>query len=251
LICAGRLAAGTAYELEQALTRIDLHLNAVLDALESGEARDVAPAVRHALAETDHAGAVMHGLEAFLEPYEERVRPLDVHEAIEIALKLTKVITDRRATLVRRYGVVPLGMASLRRLTHVLVALLRNAANAIPAASPHANSIVVETSTTLDGRAAIEISDTGVGVMFDEHLARVLYATFDDAVEDLALGGPYDLVVCNGRSADCEEFRMRLHESAPDVLSRTLDVVIPPRGSGLFQRVAVLEHEVDVAAVAE
>jgi hypothetical protein len=46
-------------------------------------------------------------------------------------------------------------------------------------------------------------------------------------------------------------FRMRLHESGPDVLSRTLDVVIPLRGSGLFQRVAVLEHEVDVAAVAE
>jgi hypothetical protein len=57
--------------------------------------------------------------------------------------------------------------------------------------------------------------------------------------------------MCDGRSVDCVEFRMRLQESAPDVLSRTFDVAIRSEGSGLFQHVNVLEREVDVAAVSE
>jgi hypothetical protein len=56
-------------------------------------------------------------------------------------------------------------------------------------------------------------------------------ATFDAAVEDLTLGGPYDLVLCDGRSEGCEGFRARLRESAPDVLSRTFDIALPGRGA--------------------
>jgi PAS domain S-box-containing protein len=346
LTLAGQVAAGTAYELEQPLATIDLHLSWALDALESDTGQDVSPAVRHALAGIQQIRDTTHGLEAFLEPDEEAPRSLDVHEAIENALKLTKVATDRRALLVRRYGVVPLAKGSLRRLTHVLFALLRNAASAIPAGSPNANSIVVATSTTLDGRVQIEIMDTGVGiekedlqyvfepffttksdthsvglglaaaraaviamagaievestcgrgtrvrvvlpacpdsgsrlvpecafespptrrvlcvaaspadaarisVLFDGHAAHVLCATFEEAVEDLTLGGPYDLVACDGLSGRCAEFRTHLRESAPDVLSRTFDIALASHGSGLLRRVTALEREVDIEAVGE
>jgi PAS domain S-box-containing protein len=343
---AAQVAAGIAYEIEPPLARIDLHLYGALEALESGSGEDAVPALRLALADAERVREVARGLEAFLAPDEELARPLDVHEAMERALSLTKVATDRRATLLRRYGAVPLAMGSLRRLTHVLVALLRNAASAIPATSPHTNSIIVKTSATPDGRVAIEVIDTGVGIekedlpyvfdpffttrsdarsvglglaaaraavlgmagaievdsiygrgtrvrvvlpacadsgarlvpelpfesapvrrvlcvaasvaeaarigaVLDDRGAHVLRATFEGAVEDLAVGGPYDLVVCDGRSPGCAEFRARLRERAPDVLSRTFDVALPPRGSGLFRRVAAVEGEVDAAVVNE
>ncbi len=325
-----RLAAGVAYELESPLGTVEAHLNAVLRALESGSDREVAPAVRYALAEAQRASNVVRGLKAFVDPDEEQTRALDVHEAIETALKLTKVAIDRRATLVRRYGLVPPAMASLRRLTHALVAILRNAASAIPIASPH-GAIEVDTSTTPDGYVAIAIHDNGVGILkeelayafdpfftiephhrslglglaaaraavvemggaismesvygrgtrvrivlpacadgalraasaptsvtaptprvlcvamtpadagriealFEATGANALFARFEDAIEELALRGPYDLVVCDGPYPERGAFRKRLRDSAPGEVAPTVEADPAPSSSGIFQR---------------
>ncbi|HXX68757.1 MAG TPA: ATP-binding protein [Polyangiaceae bacterium] len=317
------LAAGAAYELEEPLLRIDACLNAMLEGKDAGGRHD-GRALRLALAETGRAWDVVRGLQAFVDPETERVRAVDVRDAIEAALKLTKVATERRATVVRRYGAVPRTVASRRRLTAVLVAVLRNAASSIRVGSPHANSIVIET-TALEKQVAIEISDTGAGIekedlpyifdpffttkaeprsmglglaaarvatldmhgeisvdstlgygtrvrivlpasaepvegdallfeespklrvlcvaatraeaariesFFDAAGAHVLYASFDDAVEELAIRGPYDLVLCDGRSSRRGEFRRHLREFTPDMAARTIDVGRLDDGSG-------------------
>ncbi|WP_224372501.1 hybrid sensor histidine kinase/response regulator [Hyalangium versicolor] len=95
-----------------------------------------------------------------------RRETLEVHQAIESALRLASNEIRHRARLVRDYGEPMRVMANEVQLGQVLLNLLVNAAQAIPEGRVERNEIRV--LTRLRGaEAVVEIHDTGVGIPSD------------------------------------------------------------------------------------
>jgi hypothetical protein len=114
---------------------------------------------------------------------------LDVHESLELALRMTRGLVGGRARLVKRYEGVPGVRADRTALMRVFAQLLQNAVDAIPPYMPLANTISVRTYEDLDGSVVVEIADTGVG-MTDATLARVFdpfFTTKSGAADGLGL----------------------------------------------------------------
>jgi PAS domain S-box-containing protein len=91
-------------------------------------------------------------------------KTMDVHEAIDVAVRITRGIVDTRARLVRRYAQLPAVHANAAALARTFAQLIQNAAAAIPPFLPVANSITISTYEDLEGRVAVEIADTGIGI---------------------------------------------------------------------------------------
>jgi hypothetical protein len=91
-------------------------------------------------------------------------RPMDVHEAVELALQLTWGEVATHACVTRRYRAIPRARGSVTMVARALVALLRNAAQAIPSVLPGANRIAVDTGLQEDGLVYVDVIDTGVGI---------------------------------------------------------------------------------------
>jgi len=72
-----------------------------------------------------------------------------------------------RARVVRAYGLVPDVEVDIARLSQVFVNLLVNAAHALSEENAMSNEITITTCTDADGRAIIEIRDTGHGIPED------------------------------------------------------------------------------------
>lgn len=119
----------------------------------------------------------------------ETAKELDVHESLELALRMTRGLVGSRARLVKRYERVSAVRADKTALMRVFAQLLQNAVDAIPPYMPLANTIAVRTYEDLDGSVVIEIADTGVGMTSDT-LARVFepfFTTKSGAADGLGL----------------------------------------------------------------
>jgi hypothetical protein len=149
------LAAGMAYELEAPLSRLLVRLRSLAEegALELDEA----------IAAAEHVEATVRGLRAFTSTDDEAMG-VDVHEAIELAVRLASPDLAARAKLRRNYGPVRRVRGSLGRLTHVLLHVIHNAARSIPAGAPHANTVTVHTGMASGCVVAIDVVDTGHGI---------------------------------------------------------------------------------------
>jgi two-component system NtrC family sensor kinase len=120
---------------------------------------------------------------------------VDVRVVVEAAVNLAQSQLGQHARLMRDYQPVPLVTASEPQLAQVFLNLLINAAQAIPAGAPAANEIVVRTGTDEQGRAFVEVRDTGVGIPA-EHLPRLFdpFFTTRPHGEGMGLG----LSICHG-----------------------------------------------------
>jgi signal transduction histidine kinase len=319
-----RLAAGAAYELETPVSRIGACLRA---ALESSEALgdDLRLDLQDALDAVEQIDHTVRGLRAFT-AVADAAHGVDVHEALELAMHFAGREVSARAVLRRRYSPVPLARGSLSRVARVLLAVLRNAAGAIPAGMPWANSITVETALGADDGVVVEVADTGVGIepgdldyvfdpffttrptptaqglglsaarasvtdmggtltvestlgrgsrfritlpslhdgqvcsirllspdvpptrrvlcvgdsiaearrvrdLVDDGDAQFALATCGDALERLALGDAFDLVLCDAGAAARSSFRRNLARVAPQALGHVFEVAGPARAA--------------------
>ena len=174
-----QIAAGAAYQLEAPIARLSADLRSVLESHVPNDARTDA-ALLSALRAAEQAMTTVRSLMAFASP-PERPEPIDVHEAIAVAIRLARRDIDHRARLVRRYGAIPAVRISAPKLAQAILNLLHNAAEAIPRWSPLANAIVIATHAD-DGEVVIEIGDTGIGIE-EDRLERVFdpfYTTRQD-----------------------------------------------------------------------
>jgi PAS domain S-box-containing protein len=89
---------------------------------------------------------------------------LDVHEPLELAVRITRGIVGARARLVRRYEALPAVHANAAALARTFAQLIQNAAAAIPPFLPVANCISISTYQDAGGDIVVEIADTGVGI---------------------------------------------------------------------------------------
>ena len=117
------------------------------------------------------------------------IEAVDVSALLEVAIGLAAHEIRHRARLVCDLGAMPPVRARPSELRQVFLSLLVNAAYAIPGGEAHLNEIHVTTRTDDQGRAVIEIKDTGTGIPSEviTHVFEPFFTTRPDG-KGLGLG---------------------------------------------------------------
>jgi PAS domain S-box-containing protein len=90
--------------------------------------------------------------------------PVDVNRILDVCANMADHELRHRAILVRDYGAGVLAQANEGRLSQVFLNLLLNAAQAIPDGQPAEENEVRIVSRMSDGRAIVEVHDSGEGI---------------------------------------------------------------------------------------
>jgi PAS domain S-box-containing protein len=171
LVAMGTLAAGVAHEVNNPLTYVVSALDYVdelLGAAHSGLTAEAALRARGVLAEaregTERVRLIVRDLRSLSRGEETVVELVELHPVLDFAIGMSRNELKHRARLTRDYRPVPPVRANAAKLGQVFLNLLINAAQAIPPGRVELNEIRVSTDTDPDGRARIEIRDSGMGV---------------------------------------------------------------------------------------
>lgn len=185
----GTLAAGVVHELQNPLAFVITNLDLALRLLAAGE---VKTAVENAREGSWRVATIVRDLKAFARSDEDRRRPVDVHDAVEAAIKLSANQLRHRATLRRDLRAQRRVRASEPRLVQLFVNLLLNAAEALPEGNAIGEWVTVATRDVGDD-VVISVEDTGRGVP-----PELLDRLFEPFVTDKPGGMGLGLAICHG-----------------------------------------------------
>ncbi len=164
----GTLVAGVAHEISNPLNCVCGNLELVIESLSELRPGRVPRGVMEELADAQHAServrSIVRDLRVFSRRRSAELERVDPHSVIESTLRIASVEIRRRARLVCQYGDVPPVLADEGRLGQVILNLLLNAAQAIPAGNVARNEVRIETKLAGDGMVKLFISDTGSGM---------------------------------------------------------------------------------------
>ena len=165
----GTLAAGVAHEINNPLTYVSTNLAMIRQEIAEVDQTSTSLAMITEMAEEAQAGVerirkIVKGLKTFSRPEDECEEVIDVLPILEMSINMTSNEIRHRATLKRDFNEIPTVEADESRLGQVFINLLVNAAQALPDSDSAANEIQVRTATDEQGRALIEIEDTGSGI---------------------------------------------------------------------------------------
>ncbi|HSN28718.1 MAG TPA: ATP-binding protein, partial [Kofleriaceae bacterium] len=193
----GTLAAGIAHEINNPLAYVISNLDLLveeLQGLEDGRATSWREMIGDALDGAERIRKIVRGLKAFGRTNEENRAVIMIEPMIERAIELVSNEIRHRARLVRAYGEAPPVEADEARLAQVMINLLVNAAQAIPEGDVDGHEIRVVTATDADGRAVIEVHDSGCGIPA-ETLDRVFDPFF--TTKPVGVGTGLGLSICH------------------------------------------------------
>jgi PAS domain S-box-containing protein len=192
----GTLAAGVAHEINNPLSFILPNLDFAIGSLvQSGVHGEILHALSEARDGSLRVREIVHDLNAFARAESSGVEVLDLRSVLQSAIGLAQNEIRHRARIEVDVGEVPPVAGTERRLVQVLVNLLLNAAQAIPEDRPQGNVVRVSVGTAPDGRACVEISDTGAGID-PEIRARIFDPFF--TTKPVGVGTGLGLSVCHG-----------------------------------------------------
>jgi PAS domain S-box-containing protein len=173
----GTLAAGVAHEINNPLAYIVANIDFVRHQLTTFASRvnrqsSLNSDLGHALDEAGEALAearqgservrnIVRDLRVFARGDDEQSGPVAVRRVLDSSINIAWNEIRHRARLVKDYGDTPMVEANESRLGQVFLNLLLNAAHAIPEGETERNEIRVSTRTDGQGRAIVEIRDTG------------------------------------------------------------------------------------------
>jgi len=177
----GMLAAGVGHEIQNPLAYVELNLDAAERGLRRGDARveEMLHRLQDAREGAERIRLIVQDLRTFSREGGDERKPLDLREVAAPALRMVRHVLHNRARLVEDPGTIPRVMGSEARLGQVLLNLLVNAVQAIPPGAPERNTVRISTRTAPDGRAQVEISDTGQGILPEvlPHIFKPFFTT--------------------------------------------------------------------------
>ena len=192
----GTLAAGIAHEINNPLAYVLGNLQVMAETLTGAASHgEVAAALVDATDGAQRVRKIVQGLRAFSRAEEEQRVELDLVDVLRAAIRLTANEVRHRARLVCELGPVPRVVADDGRLTQVFINLNVIAAHAIPEGRSDANRITVRTFGDPQGRAVVEVEDTGGG-MAPEVQARAFDPFF--TTKEVGCGTGLGLSICHG-----------------------------------------------------
>jgi len=199
LASVGTLAAGVAHELNNPLAYVSANLGYLSDVLPrvGGNPRlieEMAQAVAEAREGSDRMREIVRDMKTLSRSDEDHRAPVDLRRVAESALRLAGADIRHRATLIKDLGAVPLVNGNEGRLGQVCINLLVNAAQALPADRFEQNQIFISTVTDEEGRAVLEVRDTGCGISPD-NLARIFDPFF--TTKPVGVGTGLGLSICH------------------------------------------------------
>ena len=173
LIALGTLAAGMAHEINNPLTYVFLNITGAMrqlgtfGALTASQREVVARTntiLRSALDGSERIRGIVSGIRLFSRSESAPLGPVDLRVCVDAALRLVMNDLRVRARLRVEHGDPPFVMGDEGRLGQVFLNLLSNALQAIEEGAPDDNEVRVATWADDEGRAVVEIRDTGVGI---------------------------------------------------------------------------------------
>jgi PAS domain S-box-containing protein len=160
------LAAGVGHEIRNPLAYVELNLAGAERSLDQSRVQ-VAQALTHlheAREGTERIRLIVQDLRTFSGQGGEDRKPLDLREVAAPAVRVLRHVLEGKTRLVEDYEPIPRVLASESRLGQVLLNLLVNAGQAIPEGAPAQHVVRIHTCAAPDGRAQVEVSDTGRGI---------------------------------------------------------------------------------------
>ncbi len=234
----GTLAAGVGHEISNPLTYIISNLELVhreLGALEAqgdvAHIHDRLVALHRKVTDASYGAKrvreIIRDLRSLTATHEKRDL-VDLAAVVERAIRLTDHELRERAVLECAIGPVPPVLGSEGALVQVVVNLLMNAAQAIPAGDREHHTIGISAATVEGGRAQLEVSDSGVGIP-PEAVSRIFdpFFTTKEVGAGIGLGlsishrivtglgGDIDVVSEPGRGS---RFRIVLPPAPPELV---------------------------------
>ncbi len=164
----GTLAAGVAHEINNPLASMAANVSFASGALKPlvgrPEVEEALGALRDAAEGAWRVDRIVRDLSVLSHAEQRQRTEADLHLEIRAAIAMAQDEIRNRARLELRLDPAPLVWASPTQLSRVFLNLLLNAAHAIPQGQADRHTIGVACYTASDGRAAVEVADTGVGM---------------------------------------------------------------------------------------
>lgn len=174
----GMLAAGVAHEVNNPLAWVLNNIEIAMRLL--APLGDAAAQSRQvlgvALEGVDRIRTIVRDLLALSRVDDVVVGPIDVRAVVESTLSLASKTIGERAELSFALQEVPLARGNAARLAQVLVNLITNALEAMPAGTRSANQLRVGVHASSDG-IVVEVIDNGIGIA-PENAARIFEPFF-------------------------------------------------------------------------
>jgi PAS domain S-box-containing protein len=195
----GTLATGVAHEINNPLTFVSANLNFLQEQLaqvllspeELTELREVLSETREGVGRIRD---LVQDLKAFAREDEERSSLVDLNRVVDGALRLMRSALRPRTQVVRALGEVPLIRGNEARLGQVLINLLVNALQALPARHPDDNRIRLSAWREGPHHVVLEVEDNGQGMPpeVQRHIFEPFFTT-----KPVGVGTGLGLSICN------------------------------------------------------
>jgi len=230
LAAMGTLAAGVGHEINNPLAYILSNLRFLTAELRDFTKRgeelerwtEVEEALADALQGAERVRKIVHALRTLARVQVDPPKRLDLHATIDHALEVLDPALRQRARIVKDYGPPQAVLGDETRLSQVFFHLIANAIQAIPAEHPERNEIHLLTRRGADGRAVIEVSDSGHGIA-PEHLPRIFDPFF--TTKEVGEGTGLGLSICH---STIEAMSGELQVESELGRGSTFRIVLPP-----------------------
>jgi len=228
LASVGRLAAGTAHEINNPLGYVTsnvqlLHeaVDEIADRLDREEAEDLRRLLTDAFEGCQRIRGIVEDLRPLSRAEEPHLGPVDVSAVMETAIRMSTTEIRHRARLERHFEPVPAARADEGRLCQVFINLLVNAAQAITEGDAESNVIEVRVGEDPAGGVSVSVRDSGEGIPEDqfEHIFEPFVTT-----KPRGTGTGLGLAICHGIVASLES-TIRVESEVGE--GTTFTVVLP------------------------
>ncbi len=210
MVSVGTLAAGVAHEINNPLAFVLSNLEYVDATLKSSllellggsvsdktrsKLREAVVAIADASSGADRVRSIVADLNTFSRKANDHVESVDLLPVLETAMRMAANELRHRARLERELAAVPPVDGHPGKVAQLFLNLLVNAAQSIPEGHASQHEVRVVSRTDAQGRAVVEIRDTGAGIAPDV-LPRILDPFF--TTKPVGKGTGLGLSICHG-----------------------------------------------------